>query len=290
MTGYLGWRVPRTHITSPATLSFSRLPDYHRLDMDRKRTVRACHATERPVAALATRHLHGEHIAAHRHARAQLIHALTGVLTVISAEGSWVVPSGRAVWMPEDVVHRIRIAGDVAMRTIYVAPGIRPDLPTGCVVIEVSALLREAIIAATGIPLDYRDGGRDHRIMELILDEIEVAPRLGLHVPLPRNAHLLRLCEWMIAEPAEPVTLDDLAARMHVSGRTVARLFHREVGMSFGDWRRRMCLLLSLPRLASGASILEVSLEHGYLSPSAFSAMFRRSLGVSPTEYLVSKA
>ncbi len=49
-----------------------------------------------------------------------------------------------------------------------------------------------------------------------------------------------------------------------------------------------MCLLLSLPRLASGVSILDVSLEHGYQSPSAFSAMFRRSLGVSPTEYLVS--
>ena len=148
LTGYLGWRVPRTHITSPATLSFSRLPDYHRLDMDRKRTVRACHATERPVAALATRHPHGEHIAAHRHARAQLIHALTGVLTVISAEGSWVVPSGRAVWMPENVEHRIRIAGDVAMRTIYVAPGIRPDLPTGCEVMRTFSAPKTAFMTA----------------------------------------------------------------------------------------------------------------------------------------------
>src|SRR5690606_37700554 len=136
---------------------------------------------------------------------------------------------------------------------------------------------------------DYGNGGRDQRVMDLILDEIEVAPRLQLHVPLPRNLKLLRLCERMIAEPAEPVTLEGLAREMNTSGRTVARLFHREVGMSFGDWRRRMCLLLSLPRLASGVSILEVSLEHGYQSPSAFSAMFRRSLGVSPTEYLVSK-
>lgn len=191
--------------------------------------------------------------------------------------------------MPEDIEHRIRIAGDVAMRTIYVQPQNRPSLPTCCEVIEVSPLLREAIIAATGIVLDYRDGGRDQRVMELILDEIEVAPRLLLHVPLPRNANLLQLCERMIAEPAEPVTLEGLAAEMSVSGRTVARLFHREVGMSFGDWRRRMCLLLSLPRLASGASILQVSIEHGYDSPSAFSAMFRRALGVSPTEYLATK-
>jgi AraC-like DNA-binding protein len=258
--------------------------------MDTLRTVNDCHDTHRPIAALATRHLHGEHIPAHRHARAQLIHALTGVMTVISAHGSWVVPAGRAVWMPEDIDHRIRIAGDVAMRTIYVARHVRQGLPTGCEVIEVSPLLREAIVAATGIVLDYREGGRDHRVMELILDEIEVAPRLQLHVPLPRNSDLLRLCERMISEPADAVTLQTLATEMKVSARTIARLFHREVGMSFGDWRRRMCLLLSLPRLASGASILQVALEHGYDSPSAFSAMFRRSLGVSPTEYLATKA
>ena len=257
--------------------------------MDIPRTVSDCHATDRPVAALATWHPHGEHIAPHRHSRAQLVHALSGVMTVQSATGSWVVPAGRAVWMPEDIEHRIHIAGDIAMRTLYVAPRARPNLPARCEVIEVSPLLREAIIAATGIGLHYPTAGRDHRVMELILDEIERAPRLGLHVPLPRNAQLLRLCQRMIAEPAEPVTLESLAADMHVSGRTVARLFHREVGMSFGDWRRRMCLLLSLPRLAAGASILEVALEHGYLSPSAFSAMFRRALGVSPTDYLVSR-
>ncbi len=275
-------------MTSACELSFSRLADYHRRDMDKKRTVSDCHATDRPVAALATRHPHGEHIRPHSHARAQLIHALTGVLTVVSAAGSWVVPAGRAVWMPENVVHRIQIAGDVAMRTLYLAPQVRPGLSGHCEVIEVSALLREAIVAATEIRLEYSNGGRDQRVMDLILDEIEVAPRLQLHVPLPRNPKLLRLCERMIAEPAEPVTLEGLARAMNTSGRTVARLFHREVGMSFGDWRRRMCLLLSLPRLASGVSILEVSLEHGYQSPSAFSAMFRRSLGVSPTEYLVS--
>lgn len=258
--------------------------------MDTLRTVNDCHATHKPIAALATRHVHGEHIPAHRHARAQLIHALTGVMTVISARGSWVVPAGRAVWMPEDIDHGIRIAGDVAMRTIYVARHVRQGLPSGCEVIEVSPLLREAIVVATGIVLDYREGGRDHRVMELILDEIEVAPRLQLHVPLPRNSDLLRLCERMISEPADAVTLQTLATEMKVSARTIARLFHREVGMSFGDWRRRMCLLLSLPRLASGASILQVALEHGYDSPSAFSAMFRRSLGVSPTEYLATNA
>jgi AraC-like DNA-binding protein len=56
--------------------------------------------------------------------------------------------------------------------------------------------------------------------------------------------------------------------------------------MTFGQWRRRMRLLLSLSRLATGESVLQVAMEHVYDSPSAYSAMFRRTLGIASTVYL----
>ena len=37
--------------------------------------------------------------------------------------------------------------------------------------------------------------------------------------------------------------------------------------------------------IAEGRPILEVAMELGYESPSAFSAMFRRELGVSPSSF-----
>ena len=254
--------------------------------MESFRTIEDCHRTPRAVAALASDYPHGYYMALHRHVRAQLIHALTGVMTVMSEHGSWVVPTGRAVWMPAGSDHAVRFFGDVSMRTVYVAPDVRPSLPGGCEVIEVSPFLREAIVVATRVPLNYELGGRDHRVMELILDELEAAPRLQLHVPMPRDPRLMRLCEQLVASPSGPVTLAELAARINVSERTLARLFHRELGMSFGQWLRRMRLLLSLPRLAAGVSVLQVALEHGYDSPSAYSAMFRRTLGIAPTAYL----
>ena len=254
--------------------------------MDKTVATERCQNTGRPVAALATEHPHGEHVPPHRHARAQLIHAVTGVMTVISPGGSWVVPTGRAVWMPPQMEHQIQIAGDVSMRTLFIQAGARPGLSQRCEVIEVSPLLREAIVAATLIPLEYELGGRDQRVMELALDEFIAAPRLGLHVPMPRDRRLARLCQSMIAHPAAPATLESLAAQAHISGRTLARLFEQELGMSFGEWRRRMRLLLSLPRLAAGASVTEVALELGYDSPSAFAAMFRRTMGAAPTAYL----
>lgn len=254
--------------------------------MDMIRTLEDCEGALRPVAALASDHPDGEHVAPHSHPRAQLIHTLGGVMTVTSREGSWIVPSGRAVWMPPHESHSIRIAGDVSMRTVFVRRDARAGLPQTSEVIEVSPFLREAIVAATSIPLEYAPGSRDERVMELILDEIEAAPRLHLHVDMPRDPRLLRLCERVIGDPSTPCTLEGLAAEIHVSGRTLARLFHRELGMSFGQWLRRTRLLLSIPRLAAGASVLEVALEHGYDSPSAFAAMFRRTLGVAPTVYL----
>jgi AraC-like DNA-binding protein/mannose-6-phosphate isomerase-like protein (cupin superfamily) len=250
------------------------------------RTTEDCNRSPRAIAALANEYPHGEYIAPHRHPRAQLIHALTGVMTVMSEHGSWVVPTGRAVWMPAGADHAVRTFGKVSLRTVFVEPNARPNLPGDCEVIEVSPLLREVIVAATRVPLDYEFGGRDQRVMELILDEVQAAPRLQLHVPMPRDARLMRLCERLIATPSGTVTIEDLAAEINVSGRTLARLFYRELGMSFGQWLRRMRLLLSLPRLAAGVSVLQVALEHGYDSPSAYSAMFRRTLGVAPTAYL----
>jgi len=260
-------------IPEPA-LSFARRPANDRREMDIDRTHEACQLAPRPLAAMASSHPDGEIIQPHHHPRAQLVHAIAGVMTITCPPGSWVVPSGRAVWMPAGIIHAIRIAGQVEMRTVFVAPDARPELPRDCEVIEVSPLLRALVVAATRLPFDYDISGRDGRIMELILDEVQLAPRLSMHVPMPRDARLAKLCDTMIADPAAPVTLDSLAADHAMSSRTLARLFHKELGISFGEWRRRMRLLLSLPRLAAGASILEVALEHGYQSPSAFAAMF----------------
>jgi AraC-like DNA-binding protein/mannose-6-phosphate isomerase-like protein (cupin superfamily) len=255
----------------------------------RPRETRDCQTTPRPLAALASDQSDGAVVVPHRHRRAQLIHAITGVMTVSAESGSWVVPTDRAVWMPAETTHGIRMAGAVQIRTIYVEPTARPDLPTDCRVIEVSALLRDLILAAIDIPLDYELGGRDERVMELILDEVIAAPRLALHVPMPRHERLAALCAGLIADPAAPAQMEDWAASLAMSSRNLARLFRSETGMSFGDWCRRARLLLSLPRLASGASILEVALDHGYDSPSAFSAMFRRELGQPPSAYLRGK-
>lgn len=237
------------------------------------------------ILPLAENYRHGEHIAPHCHDRAQLIHAISGVITVNAREGSWVVPPGRGVWVPAASEHELRMSGMVRMRTLFVDQQARPGLPQQCQVIEISPLLRELIICAMDIAPGYPAQGREARVMALILDEIRVLPVLALHVPSPRSAVLHSLCDALRQAPAEPWNLARAAALSGLNARTLTRAFQRETGLSLVQWLRRMRLLAGLDALAAGRSVLEVALDQGYDSPSAFSAMFRRTLGVSPSVY-----
>lgn len=241
--------------------------------------------TPRPVAALAKDYPHGHVIDWHSHRRAQLLHSLSGVVTVNSQAGTWVVPPHRGVWMPAGMTHEVRITGAVQMRTVFIEPDARPDLRADCVVVDISPLLRALLDTATRLPMDYPLGGREERIMELILDELRALPILSLDIRLPADPALAALCQQILKRPEAPVSLASGAAYLDTSPRTVSRLFQRETGMSFAQWVRRARLLKSLDALAAGTPIVDVALSLGYESPSAFSAMFRRTLGMAPSTY-----
>ncbi|MCD6008998.1 MULTISPECIES: helix-turn-helix domain-containing protein [Halomonadaceae] len=44
--------------------------------------------------------------------------------------------------------------------------------------------------------------------------------------------------------------------------------------------------MAALPRLLAGSSVTRTALELGYESPGAFSSMFRKVLGQSPTAFV----
>jgi AraC-like DNA-binding protein/mannose-6-phosphate isomerase-like protein (cupin superfamily) len=239
----------------------------------------------RPVAAMAKDFPDGYHIAVDRHARGQLIYATSGVMTVSTPHGSWVVPPQRAVWVPPGTDHESRMHGDVAMRTLYIRAGVARKMPAHCCVVNVSALLRELILAAVKMPLLYEERGRDGRVMKLILDELAASPELPLYLPQPADRRLAAICATILRQPDDVRGLEDWAVGVGASARHLARLFQGETGMSFGMWRKQARLMEALRRLAAGEAVTVVALELGYASTSAFSAMFRQALGVQPSRY-----
>lgn len=225
----------------------------------------------------------GAAIPEHSHRRAQLIYAHTGTMKVRAAGNLWMLPASHALWMPPGVVHEIRMAGPVEMRTLYIEPRHAGRIGRDCRVLFVSPLLRELILRAMELPLLYDVRGMEGRVMALILDELAALPAQPLGLRMPADARLLRLCERVLDDLSVRPRIAALGAAVGLSERSVARLFLRQTGMSFGRWLQQAKLLRAFELFEQGRSVTRVALELGYAGPSAFTKMFRRSLGKTPT-------
>ncbi|WP_038345002.1 AraC family transcriptional regulator [Acinetobacter sp. A47] len=227
----------------------------------------------------------------HRHRRGQCLYAITGVLTVITHTGSWVVPPKRALWIPAGIDHEVHMGGITKTRSAYILPDIasKAGLPSYCAVINVSPLLHELLSSAVDLPAEYELGGRDDYLMQLIIAEIALMPELPLNAPLPQEPRLAALCLQLLKAPSLENDLDQIAAQIGMSRRNFTRIFRQQTGMSFSHWRQQACLLNALTRMELGQPVTQVAMELGYSSSSAFTAAFKRALGAAPRVYLQGK-
>lgn len=239
---------------------------------------------DRPVRLIARDLGHDALLPSHTHRWHQFLYAATGVVRVATAEATWVVPPSRAIWIPTGVPHAVSILEEAHMRSLYVLPAACVLPAEVCRVIEVSHLLRE-LIADLGAASTESDPRRERLVSDLILDELRIAETLRVGVPLPRDKRLATLCAALIDDPASTRTLAQWAPEVGASARTLARLFADELGSSFAQWRQQMRLAHAAPLVARGWPLSRVAAELGYGSQSAFSAMFRRTFGKSPSAF-----
>jgi AraC-like DNA-binding protein len=238
-----------------------------------------------PVAAMPKDFPAGHHIPPHRHERGQLLYATQGVMRIGTAQGTWMVPPQRALWIPPQTEHEIHMSGAVAMRTLYIAPRAARHLPRDCQVIDVSPLLRALILAAMEEPVEYPRGSRGEAIAKLLLHELRAVPALPLHLPMPQEPRLQKVCQKILHSLGRDADIESLAAGAGLSSRSLARLFQRETGMGFAAWRQQARLAEALTQLSGGKPVALVAADLGYASPAAFTAMFRKSLGTTPSRY-----
>ncbi len=227
----------------------------------------------------------GHVIPTHFHDRDQLVYASRGVMTVRTAHGAWVVPTHRAVWIPATVPHSITMSGMVAMRTLYLKPGMARILPRSCCVVHVSPLLKELILHACALgALDKAIPWQGH-LIHVIVDQLGAIRVVPLLLPNPSDPRALRVARAVMDDPSERRPLTTLCRAAGTSKRTVERLFQKDIGMTFSKWRQQLRLMQAMRLLAEGAKVTHAALESGYSTPSAFISMFRKTLGTTPTLY-----
>ena len=242
-------------------------------------------AVDRPVVGIGNDYPPSFELALHVHGRGQLLYAARGVVAVSTPEGAWVAPSARAVWIPAGVPHAVRMIGTVSTRSVMIGADAGAALGRTCRVLGVSPLLGLLLQEAAELPVEYDENGRDGLVMRLVVAEIKLAPLIPVAVPFPAHPALAARCHAFLEQPDARAAIDAWADALAMNRRSFTRLFRRETGMSFAEWRQQACLAVALPRLAAGEPVTTIALDLGYESSTAFSTMFKRMVGTPPSRH-----
>jgi AraC-like DNA-binding protein len=217
-----------------------------------------------------------------------------GALRCRTARRLRVLPSTLALWLPADVPARVQgIGGARLQRVELVLDGGLPPQP-GCDdgrVVLAGPLLTAlaATLAATPDGGDP-DGPRRRLAAALVREELLQARPLPLGITLPREAALRAVCEAVMHDGGRECELEALAVALDMSTRGLARHFRRELQTTFGQWRLQVRLARAVELWAEGRTLSASAAAVGYASPSAFSFMVRRVVGMTPRRFLASRS
>jgi AraC-like DNA-binding protein len=242
----------------------------------------------RAVVTRCTAYAPSHHIKLHWHARAQFAFALEGTMRVRTARKVWFVPPSRALWIPAHTAHEVQMYGIVKMHSLYLNETAAAGMPASPAVLNVTPLLRELIVRAVGLPADYDESGDAGLLMRLLVAEIRCLLPCAFDLPLPESTQLMQLCERILSDFSTQRACEMDAIELSLSTRTLYRKFLRETGITFARWKQQARLLESIRRLGEGVPVTTVAIDLGYESPSAFSTMFRRVMGIAPRAFTAS--
>ncbi|WP_326837504.1 helix-turn-helix transcriptional regulator [Amycolatopsis rhabdoformis] len=226
---------------------------------------------------------HDERTPAHVHPRGHLVYPATGVLSLVTIQGSWIAPSNRSVWIPAGFEHQHRAHGSTDMRIVFMDAELAALLPAHPAVLAVTPLAREGVLALTDT--DRRPPEVLARLRRVVIDELVAAPEQPLHLPEPADDRLRAVARLAEQDLSSSATLAELGHQVGASERTLSRLFHAETGMSFPRWRTQLRVHRALLLLADGVSVLDTAVACGWANPSAFIAGFSALVGQTPGRY-----
>ena len=98
-------------------------------------------------------------------------------------------------------------------------------------------------------------------------------------------APLAKVLNDLYHNPSDNSTLQELAERINMTERTLARYSQKELGMSLHEWRQRLKVMKAMTMLNQGKTIESIAFDLGYASASAFIYMFKRWMGFTPDQF-----
>ena len=241
--------------------------------------------TTLPVVSVPFDYLAGWNSGWHIDCRGQLMSVVSGVLTVSTADGVWVIPPHRAAWVPAYQEHKLEIHKNTQIRNLFLDEEISKKLPEKNTVLQVSPLARELFLEFLRFEQPYDEQGAQGRLVTVLIDQLGALPVEPLHIPSSNEPRLRKILDAFQENPSDNKTIRQWSENLGVSVRTLTRLFDANLNMSFSQCRQQIRLLIAVKKLAEDEPVARVATDVGFQSQSSFTALFRKAFGVTPKRY-----
>lgn len=238
--------------------------------------------------------LMGERILkAHQHTKGQFLYTEGGIVHIITEEKTYFLPARHYIWIPPNTMHTIRTTSvEATMRNLYFeVRDTDSDFFRHTGIYPVNDLLFEMLLYThrwTGdiSPENNAAAYAFTTALKAILPEISTYS-LPLSLPYPTDTRLENIVNYMSHNLEEAIRFSDLAKRFGFSERSLARLFQKDMDMSFVQFFTLQRMLKALEYLLEDKkNVNEVAFLVGYNSVPTFSNTFQKVIGLRPSEYV----
>lgn len=224
--------------------------------------------------------------APHHHSKTQILYASQGIIRLKTADGIFVIPPSRAIWIPAYAKHALYFCGVFESTNLYVADRLIENIKQEkCRLFLVDTLLRELLLKASEIEAVSKIEEKDHNLVKVLFDLIKFDDSPSFYLPRPKDPRLKRLVERLENDLSDNSSLGELSKAAGASLRTMTRLFKQEMQMNFKSWRGQLRVFRATELLAMGQSVTEVAYDVGFESVSAFVSHFKKITGKTPSKY-----
>lgn len=192
--------------------------------------------------------------------------------------------TGRALWIPAGTRHSLTVHADSVMLPMWFPLLDAATTLTGVSSVPVSRELRTLFLALIQSQTTIIRPAAN--IARQILALLEDTPRTSSTQPMPASPAAREIAEALLFNPGDDRSVDELAASVHTSPRTIERAFRAETGSTLRTWRIRNRVDAACDLLRSATTVEAVAHRVGYTTASAFRRVFKEHTGMTPGDFL----
>lgn len=228
----------------------------------------------------------------HTHTRGQLIYTEGGRVYIEAENRIWYLPARHYMWIPAGVEHSIKISMPSVLLWMIYFPAWKNESVffKTTAIYPVNNLLLELIYFTKNWKGHITKENETRYFfasgLKALLPEISKRT-LPFDLPIPKDEKLQEIILYIHDNLPQNILIKEIAQKFEVSASTIARLFKKDLKMSFISYLGTLRILRSIELLATGKmNIKEICFAVGYESIPTFSNVFKKVVGVRPTEYL----